>query len=302
MKSCVIIPLYNQSKYWNKLLLGLSRQSVSPDVVYVVVDRPKDDKGPLNGSGDPIYEDWDCIKEIERENAKFPTLNIQIRSFSNPPSNVKRNSDGNLFLAGMARNVGLESAIRDKCDIFIFIDGDCVPETDLVRSHINKCIHDIPVLSVGRRKEQQYRWMDQRETTASISYLNLFRRDGIIINSNDLIKNCLIVWSCNIALNIPAVNLIKKFNIRYYERDELFHSAFLGAWGGEDSFLGVQAWACRIFITTVGEPRSGVHHINHPRPLNTHNIDHKDFFIKQCDDMKKKMKIRPLDINFFIQP
>lgn len=301
MKVCVIIPLHNQSKYWSKVIMGLSRQSVRPDVVYVVVDRPELDKGPLNGSGEPESNEWDCLESIKAENSNYPDLNIQIRVISNIPANITRDSGGNIFLAGMARNVGVESAIRDKCDIFIFIDGDCIPEDDLVKSHINKCDTQLPVLSIGRRKEHQYRWMDQREVVSSISHLNLFRPDGIIINSNDFIKQCLVVWSCNIGMNIVAVNRIKKFNMRYYERSELFHSAFLGAWGGEDSFLGVEAWFCRIYMSTVGEIRSGVHHINHPRPANTHTIDHKEFFMKQCDELNKKHKIKPLDLTFFTQ-
>jgi GT2 family glycosyltransferase len=301
MKTSVIIPLHNQSKYWPKVLMGLTKQSVRPDVVYVIVDRPKMDIGPLRGSGEPENEDWDCLEAIKTENNKYPDLNIQIRIISGVPDNITRKSGGNIFLAGMARNVGVEAAIHDDCDIFIFIDGDCIPEPDLVQAHIKKCNVDLPVLSIGRRKEQRYRWMDQREVISSISHLNMFRPDGIVINNNELIKQCLIVWSCNIAMNIKTVNRIKNFNRRYYERSELFHSAFLGAWGGEDSFLGIEAWFCRIYISTVGDIKSGVLHINHPRPETTHNIAHKDFFMKQCDKLSKIHKIKPLNLAFFTQ-
>lgn len=301
MKTSVIIPLHNQSKYWPKIIMGLNTQSVRPDVIYVIVDRPKFDKGPLRGSGEPENEDWDCIKEIKRENNKYPELNIIIRVISDIPDSISRKSKENIFLAGMARNVGIEAAIHDGCDIFIFIDGDCIPQIDLVQSHIKKCNTNLPILTVGRRNEQQYRWMDQREVVSSISHLNMFRPGGIVINSPELIKQCLVVWSCNIAMNLTAVNRIKKFNLRYYERSELFHSAFLGAWGGEDSFLGIESWFCRIYISTVGEIRSGVFHISHPRPTAIYNINHKDFFINQCDNLTKLHKIKPLDLTFFTQ-
>lgn len=299
--SALVIPLYKQSKYCNKMLTGLQKQTVKPDIIYLVVDRPEDDKGPLSGSGEPEYDDWDAIYQIQSEIDKFPELNVEILAIHHPPKDIQRKSEGPLFLAGMARNVGLEAALRRGCHTVIFIDGDCIPEPDLVKSHLNKCNTYLPTLTVGRRREQQYRWQDRRESISSLAGLQMFRSEGLLIGNTELFRDCLVVWSCNFAVNLPAIKLIKKFNSIYYNRSEFFNSNFLGAWGGEDSFLGIEAWFCRIFVTTIGERRSGVQHINHPRPPETHTIKHKEFFDSQVDKLKKKVRLKPLGLDFFIQ-
>lgn len=300
MKTSVIIPLHNQSKYWDKILLGLHRQSMKPDLVCVVVDRPDCDKGPLNGSGEPLSEDWDALKHIGELNSKYQDINIKVEVIYSIPKHIPRKSNGDCFLAGMARNVGLERSIREGCDNFIFIDGDCIPESDLVSSHSNKLNKSLPILTAGRRRERQYRFQDRRENIAGLSHLELFRNKGVLINEHsNLLKDCMIVWSCNIGINLLAVNIIKKMNVKYFQRSELFSSDFLGAWGGEDSYLGIQAFYCRVFISTVGEKLSGVHHIDHPRPKETHNIDHKQYFIEQCDRLRDKVRLNPLDLDFF---
>ena len=300
MKTAIIVPLHNQSKYWNKILLGLQRQSVKPDFVFVVVDRPKLDKGPLKGSGEPETEEWDALEYITNENSKYPDLNVKIEVIYSEPKHLTRNPEGKIFLAGMTRNVGLEAAIREGCTEFIFIDGDCIPESDLVSAHITKLRKNLPILTAGRRRERQYRLQDRRESIASLAHLQLFRSKGTVINQNsNLLKDCMIVWSCNLGINLVAVNLIKKLNRRYFQRDELFSSDFLGAWGGEDSYLGIQALYCRVFITTIGEKLSGVHHIDHPRPTTVYSIEHKEFFEKQCTRLRDKVRLNPLDLDFF---
>lgn len=300
MKTAVIVPLHNQSKYWNKILIGLQRQSVKPDLVIAVVDRPDCDKGPLVGSGEPENATWDALTHISTQNSEFPDLNITIEVIYSVPAQLPRTADGKIFLAGMARNVGLEAAIRQGCTNFIFIDGDCVPESDLVKAHNAKLGKNLPILTVGRRRERQYRFQDRRESVAALAHLQLFRDKGTVINEHgNLIKDCMVVWSCNIGINLYAVNLIKKLNYRYFQRKELFSSDFLGAWGGEDSYLGIQAVYCRIFITTIGDRLSGVHHIDHPRPTETHSIEHKEYFTKQCNRLRDKVRLNPLDLDFF---
>lgn len=299
MNIAVIIPLYNQSKYWDRIVSGLKKQSLRPSVVYVVIDRPQDDKGPLKPSGEPEYPEWDAVSHVNKINASTPELNFEILTIHEPPTNISRSHNGSVFLAGQARNIGVERALKNGIELFVFIDGDCIPQPDLVASHANKCSHNVPVLSNGRRREAKYRGRDQRETVAQLAHLEMFRPEGYLINSSDLLKQCLVVWSCNMAMNLRAVTLIRKLNERYYGRSELFNSNFLGAWGGEDSFLGIQAWVARIFITMIGEKGSGVEHIDHKRPDDKYTIDHKKHFTSEVDVFSKKVAVRPLGIEFF---
>lgn len=301
MKIALIIPIYNQSKYWERIVSGIKKQSTKPSVVYVVIDRPNDDKGPLSSSGEPEMPNWDAVAHIHAINEKSPEIQFEILTIQDVPANLTRSNSDHIFLAGQARNIGVERALKCGMDIFVFIDGDCIPQPDLITSHVKKCeISTLPILSNGRRREMKYRWRDQRETIPQLTHLDMFRIDGYLINSSDMLKQCLIVWSCNMALNLKAVLLIRKLNARYYNRSELFNSNFLGAWGGEDSFLGVQAWVARIFITMIGEKGSGVEHIDHPRVADKYTIDHKSFFTNEMDTFTKKVSINPLSVDFFM--
>ena len=282
MKPCLIIPVHKQVNYLSKVLEGVSRQTIIPDITYIMMDRPS-------------LEDYTIAIEIVKSFNFCISLNV----VDSIPPYIPRKYEYEPFLAGYVRNKGIEIALRDECDIFIFIDGDCVPQKELVESHINKCNKAIPVISVGRRRESKYHWKDQREVNSNLVHLNLFDKNGTLINNVELLKSCLIIWTCNIALNKQALGLIYKFNHKYYGIAELFNSIFLGEWGGEDSFLGITAWYCKIFITTVGEMSSGIEHIDHPRPESKYTIDHKIYFNEQMENLKKKVVINPLNLDFY---
>ena len=285
MKVALIIPLHDQAIYWEKILKGIKSQTRLPDMIYVVIDRPNLDRIP------------NCVAYITNLNASIP-VNINVLTIDKQPQNIQRTSD-KIFLAGYARNIGLQEAIKDECDCFVFIDGDCIPQRELIRSHELLCSYDLPILSIGRRREIKYRGLDSREHHPNLTHLNIFGRNGTLINNPDLIKQCLIVWSCNIGLNLKAVSILTRFNKKYYDKEELFNSEFNGAWGGEDSFLGITAWYCRIFMHTIGESKSGVEHIDHPRPENIYTINHKQFFEEKCTILKKKIAINPMNLELF---
>jgi len=279
MKIALIIPLYKQTDNWPKLLKGIKSQTVKPDKIYLIFDR----------SGD-----WVITKALNDTND--PDLDITYHAHTH------KIDEPDYFLAPYNRNKGIELAIEDGCDVFIFIDGDCVPQKKLIESHVNKLKYELPVLSVGRRRESIYRWQDRREHVPELNHLNLFRKDGTLINnaSTELLKNSLIVWSCNMAMNLPAIKLLRRLNRKYFNRNEVFSSEFNGSWGGEDAYLGIQAYHCRVFITTIGEKQSGVEHIDHPRPKDKYNMEHLEFLNKQIDILRKQARINPLDISFFI--
>ena len=285
MKIALIIPLHDQTIYWEKILRGIQTQTRLPDCVYAVVDRPNLDRIP------------DCVSIIKKANSTI-SVPINVITVDSVPLNTKRHADKG-FLAGYIRNIGLQEAIKDGYDCFVFIDGDCIPQKELIRSHELLCSYDVPLMSIGRRRESKYRGLDSREHQPNLTHLNIFGRNGTLINNPDLIKQCLVVWSCNIGINMKAVSIIQRFNKKYYDRYELFNSEFNGAWGGEDSFLGITAWYCRIFMHTMGEAKSGVEHIDHPRPETIYTINHKQFFEEQCNIIKKKIAITPMSLDIF---
>jgi len=284
-KVALIIPFYCQTKNLGKVLAGLEKQTTKPDTIFIVVDRPEDD---------PEY--GNTFQSIVDKSA----LNINVIKSTNPKHIGNRPDEGKtLFLAPHVRNQGIDKALKSGHDAFIFIDGDCVPQPTLIESHLKKLSSNVPVMSIGRRREKQYRWMDRREFESNLCHLEIFREHGMIVNNPELLKNSLIVWSCNVGMNAKAVKLLRNFNKKYYSRYEVFCSEFNGKWGGEDGFLGIEAWHCRIFITTLGERGSGIEHIDHPRPSDVYSISHKEFFDKEMSALRTKVQISPLDLNFF---
>lgn len=277
MNVALIIPIYKQYENIDKIIKGIESQTRKPDCIYIVLDRP-------------------TIEEQELVSNKLSSSSI-ISKFLINQENPTSKDDA--FLAGFVRNIGIREAIRDNCELFIFIDGDCVPQNKLVEGHLKKCDYELPVLSVGRRRESIYRWVDRREHIAELSHLGLFQGNGVIVSNPELLKQYLIVWSCNIAMNRLAIDLIKKLNIKLFGRNEVFSSDFNGSWGGEDSYLGIQAYHCRIFITTVGEKTSGILHIDHPRPSDKYDPNHKKFLETQIEILRKKLKLSPLELSFF---
>ena len=253
MKTALIIPMREQSKYINRMLGAVNAQVVKADIVYFILDRASDIE----------------VNSINKAISRTKNDTIKVIKIDNIPTYIG-NSEGvdevDYFLAGDRRNQAIELAISDGCDHFIFIDGDCIPQKDLVKEHIEICNNDFPVLSVGRRREQQYGNMDQRDKDSKVMNGELFKTHGTIIHDATLLTTSSITWSCNISLNIKAVKLIKYLNNLLYKRSEVFSSEFSGKWGGEDTFIGLQAYAMKVLITVIVGKHSGVTHIDHPRP------------------------------------
>jgi len=283
-KLALLIPIYEQAKHWKLILEGIKSNKLIPSKIYALLDRASDD-------------DFNHITELSNNS----DLNIEVVRCPEPPVHlVKRESnEGAPFYVGFIRNFGIDIALSEGYEQFVFIDGDCIPQSGLFTSHSKKLDCNIPVLSIGRRREQQFRWRDQREISPEYTHLSIFRPEGLLINNPDLITSCVIVWSCNIGMNIAHVKLLKKFNEMYYSRSEVFSSDFLGAWGGEDGFLGVQSWFIKSFITTVGDVKGGVQHIDHPRPDKKYTVNHMQYFQEQLQRLRVKTKLHPLDITFF---
>lgn len=288
MKTAVIIPFYNQRKYWLKMFAALEEQTERPYCIYVAMDRQTpEDVEFVNGvckSGKNYYsvQDLRDIPDYIGKPQEFP--------------------DQELFLTGYRRNQCIDLAIQEGCDTFIMFDGDCVPEKDLIKDHVALNSLDIPTIANGRRKEEKHGWLDQRDVDPKMRSAHLFNTcNGYVIHNPDLLRSCSITWSCNISMNMQAVKLIRKINRNYYGRDEVFNSNFLGRWGGEDSFLGIQAIACKIFVTMLNTEFSGIRHIEHPRPENKYGDGaFGDHLMREIDYLNQLQEMKPLDLSFYM--
>lgn len=287
MKTAVIIPFYNQRKYWMKMFQAIEAQSEKPDFVYVAMDRQSSD-------------DVEAIRRI----CNTGKVNYKVMDLQSIPAYIGKAQilpDQSLFMTGYRRNECIDDALSNGCECFIMFDGDCIPEKDLVKDH--KAINNVPFsnISNGRRREEKYEWKDQREVDPKMRSAELFNKgNGYVIHNPDLLRSCSITWSCNLSMNLSAVKILKKFNREYYGRDEVFSGEFLGRWGGEDSFLGIQAIACKIFITILSTELSGIRHIEHPRPDDKYSDKaFGEHLIKEIDYLNMVQDLKPLINDFY---
>ena len=287
----LIILVHKQTKYWLKIMSGVEKQTIIPKFVYLVLDRPTE-------------EEYNYIKNCcksENVRNKYKIFNLQldnIPEYIGRPNNLP-NYD--LFLSGYNRNFAINKAIEDGCDTFIFIDGDCIPEENLIKTHIDMSSIGIPTITCGKRKEKKYNWRDQRDVDKKMKALDLFgHENGFVIQNQDLLFSSSIIWTCNTSINLPAIKLIKKLNKRYYGREEVFNSDFLGTWGGEDSFLGIQAHVCKIFINVINDEQTGIRHIEHERPVNKYGDMAFAEYLKEQIELLNQMQLNnPLTMDFF---
>lgn len=251
-------------------------QTILPDAIVFVFDRVDiPDMTEYNNNGYNVYS---------------------VRS--DPDPTIPKYRSGEIY-AGHTRNTGItfiENKIPDY-DAILFIDGDCIPQPELIDSHRYICSSDIPILSCGKRRESDHGWHDRREKFGRLHSIGIFRRD-IIINDLSLLKDGLIVWSCNIAMNRKCITLIKQFNDTYFGKSEVFNSHFNGGWGGEDSFLGIMAHAARVFIHVIS--RGAVEHIYHPPTPQARADESYRFFRDMTDKFKVKLVANPPPISLYI--
>lgn len=185
------------------------------------------------------------------------------------------NKEGEGFLAGKCRDIGVDYALLLGATGVIFVDEDCIPQDELVKSHMEYLKYDIPAISLGRRLEEKFHWHDPREFGEAGS-LNLFSSRGTIVQNLTLIANCLATWTCNMGMNVRAIRIIRDAMKRMCRTERIFHPAFDGKWGGEDAFLAYVAWAYRVTMAYLPYGANAVKHMDHPRPPAEYNKDFKE--------------------------
>lgn len=211
---------------------------------------------------------------------------------------VVTNDEGDGFLAGKCRDIGLVEAEKYG-DEFVFLDDDCIPQENFIASHKKWLELTCPLVTLGRRIEKEYNWKDRREVFDSVYNLDLFSKTGTMVNNASLINNCSALWSCNFGLNRKGLTLIRRMMARYFNTDRIFNPAFDGNWGGEDSFLAYIAWSSRVNMFFMPKGANGVVHIDHMRPANIYNKTHAAVLKEEVAKLSKKLATDPLNPEFF---
>jgi hypothetical protein len=288
MKTALIIPLHKQAQYWEKKMVAIENLTIKPYIVYIMMDRPS------------ALEYRQVKKQCTRPDLKniYRVYNVQeLPEFVGRPNITPLQS---LFLTGHRRNIAINDAINDGCDSFVCIDGDCVPQEDLIKSHMEVHSNNYPIVSVGRRRESKHGYKDQREVVNNLSRYGLFKATSPqIISTIELFKTSAITWSCNIGFNLKVIKLLKYINKRYYGIDEVFHSNFLGTWGGEDGFIGIQSYLSGAKVVLLPDMKSGIKHIEHVRPANKYSGESfTQYLVDQIELFSAMIENDPLTLDF----
>lgn len=257
MKTLLVILSKDQQQYAGKMNEAIDNLSVKPDGILVILDRPS--PAEINASKRAYMNDL-----------------VTIMVSASPPAYVGRpqmNFHVPYFCAGHSRNLGVKYAQENGYEAIIFIDGDCYPEKDLIKAHKALLDSNDPVITVGKRHEAKYGWHDQREKDESYP-IPIFEKNERITKEAFFVDSG-VVWTCNMGINLSALNKMLSTNKTLYNREELCSSDFCGTWGGEDGFIGLEALYLDISVMPVCTENAGVRHEEHPRPLEKY--DHETF-------------------------
>ena len=250
MNVLLAIPSRNQNQYLAEQIEAVKSQTVLPCRVLYMADRP---------TGRERVEAMRIIGDDPL---------VEYYPITSRPDYVGRpqmTAGEEWFLTGHVRNEAVKYMENHQdIDAVVFIDGDCMPEPDLIKSHAEVLrSNDRPCVSVGKRKEAQFGWDDQRTEKANM--IELFFDKPTEVEEEAYFVDSGVVWTCNFGMNRNALSSLKHLNKTLYGREEAFSSDFLGTWGGEDGFIGMECFYTKIPVFTLGNGNNGIRHIFHKR-------------------------------------
>ena len=248
MRTALVVLCKDQQKYAGRIASGILSQTVKPDTVLVVADRP------AYGEFDALQEAYSCI-----DGCRF----LAVEGMPRPLGRPRMLHGIPPFCAGYCRDSALVY-LDGKYDIAIFTDGDCIPQAQLVESHLSASIPGC--VTVGRRVEARWNGMDQRQAYDKRP-VDIFGDTPRTIDSEVYVADSGVMWTCNVGMTRGAVESLRSLNMRLYGVSCVFHPDFCGRWGGEDGFLGMECLYGGIPMRSCPVmEHDGVEHIDHPRP------------------------------------
>ena len=271
MNVLLAIPSRNQNQYLAEQIEAVKNQTVLPCRVLYMADRPtgRERVEAMRTIGtDPIIEYYPVTTRPDYVGRPQMTAGEE------------------WFLAGHVRNEAVKYMdSHPEIDAVVFIDGDCIPEPDLIKSHAEVLANnDKPCVTVGKRKEAQFGWDDQR--TDDRNFLDMFRDTPNEIDNETWFVDSGVVWTCNFGMNRNALSALKHLNKKLYGREEAFSSDFLGTWGGEDGFIGMECFYTGIPVVALENGDNGIRHIYHMRTSGKYN---HVAFLDYLDDKRREL-------------
>ncbi|WP_405325705.1 hypothetical protein [Fibrobacter sp.] len=270
MNLLLAIPARGQNKYLAEMKAAIHAMSVKPCHVLYMADRPtvKEIVEARTIIGhDPLIEYYPICQKPDYVGRPTMTHGVD------------------WFLTGHVRNCAVDYIIKHgDIDAVVFIDGDCIPEPDLIKSHMAVLDSKEPKVSVGKRKEVMYNWQDQRDTAESSC--NIFHDVPTEVLYEAMFVDSGVVWTCNFGMNVAALGYLRQLNATLYGREETFSSEFLGTWGGEDGFIGLECYYTGVPVIALENGNNGIRHKYHLRNEDKYN---HTAFIQFLEDHREQL-------------
>ena len=249
MKTLLAIPNKEQVKYLEQMVEHIEAMSVKPDKVLYLQDRPS------------AREMVDCRKILSGNSLIEQVVVRDQPEHMGHPQMVYGEYH---FLTGHVREVAIDYMVKNGYDIIVFIDGDCLPEPDLIKDHAAILgTAGGAAVTIGQRKEYMHGWVDQRMTDKS--KMEIFFKEPTEVKNEGYFVDSGVVWTCNFGMNADAVTHLRRLNQLLYSRYETFHSDFLGTWGGEDGFIGMECFYTGLPVYALPIGDNGIKHQYHDR-------------------------------------
>lgn len=259
VKLLLTVLVYRQRQYAARIAQAIAAQTTKPDAVRVMLDRP---------------EGIDIV-EVRKAFASVPGCTV-VPVMGTPEylGRPQTRPGVDQFCAGPLRNRACSYAVAEGFDAVVFIDGDCIPGTDLVKEYAAVLDTESPRTAVGKRLEVKHGFRDQRECP-DVMPVPIFKDVPARVTEEPFFADSGVVWTCNFGMNAAAIRHISDINSLLFGRSEVFSSDFAGTWGGEDGYLGLQCLYTGAEVYAIPSRDAGVLHIEHPRPLDKY--DHSRF-------------------------
>ena len=255
MNLLLAIPARGQNKYLDEMKAAIHAMSVKPCHVLYMADRPTSKESVEARSiigDDPLIEYYPIYQKPDYVGRPKMTYGVE------------------WFLTGHVRNCAVDYILKHGgIDAVVFIDGDCIPEPDLIKSHMAVLDCAEPKVSVGKRKEAMYNWQDQRDTAESSC--GIFHDAPTEVLHEAMFVDSGVVWTCNFGMNVAALGYLRQLNATLYGREETFSSEFLGTWGGEDGFIGLECYYTGVPVIALENGNNGIRHKYHLRNEDKYN-------------------------------
>ena len=268
MRIAAVVLSRGQEAFAPCIARAISSQTVKPDMVLAVMDRPSPSER----------------EATERAYAGIP--GVEFLSVECAPDTVRRPPmrDGQEpFCAGHCRNLALE-LLDGRYELAVFIDGDCAPSRGWIESF--RLAYGEGRVIVGRRRETKWLGMDQRQCSQEHP-VDIFGPVPREVTEEWKFVDSGVMWTCNVGFTPGAVRGIRKINSDLYGVSTVFHPDFTGRWGGEDGFLGMECFYGGVPVWTApATGMDGVYHMEHPRPSDTYG--HRGF-IRFMEEKRREL-------------